>query len=64
MPEAKKKAEPKAETVKVGDVVDLGGAGHYVRLPDGTVVTARSSYVVRHEGEHVAGDRVFIGEKG
>lgn len=63
MPETKKKTSPKAETVKVGDTVDLGGASHYVRLPDGTVVTARSTYVVRHEGEHVAGDRVFVGEK-
>lgn len=63
MPEAKKKAEPKAETVKVGEVVDLEAAGNYVRLPDGTVVTARSTYVVRHEGEHVVGARVFIGEK-
>ena len=35
-----------AETVKVGDTIDLGPGNHYVRFPDGVVVTARSDYVV------------------
>ncbi|HTW15138.1 MAG TPA: hypothetical protein VMF51_08410 [Nocardioides sp.] len=44
---------PKADQVKVGDTIELGRSNGYVRLPDGTVVTARASYVARHAGEHV-----------
>lgn len=37
---------------KVGDVVKLPPPSNYVRLPDGTVVTARMTYRLAHEGEH------------
>jgi hypothetical protein len=43
------------QTIKLGDSIDLESPANYVRLPDGTVVTARQLYVVRHEGRHVAG---------
>jgi hypothetical protein len=39
------------EDYKVGDTVDLPRAG-MVRLPDGTVVTARTHYTARHRGTH------------
>lgn len=41
------------KTVKLGDVVDLGGT-FVLRLPDGTVVTGRGSYLPRHPGTYVA----------
>lgn len=40
-----------ADDYKVGDTIDLPRAG-MVRLPDGTVVTARTHYTARHVGEH------------
>ncbi len=39
---------------KVGDTIEIPNVpSALVRLPDGTVVTARGSYVARHPGEHV-----------
>ena len=43
----------KAQTVKVGDRLDLEKPANYVGLPDGSVVTARRYYTVEHEGRHV-----------
>lgn len=37
---------------KVGDVAQLNGSG-MVRLPDGSVVTARGTYRFNHVGDHV-----------
>lgn len=41
-----------SDNAKVGDAVDLPGTSSYVRLPDGSVVTARTTYLFRHVGEH------------
>jgi hypothetical protein len=53
---AKKTAESTAveipETVKVDEYVEHKGKAFLVRLPDGSVVTARSVYTFRHEGTH------------
>lgn len=38
---------------KVGDVATLPPPSNYVRLPDGTVVTARTTYRFANEGKHV-----------
>lgn len=43
----------KAQTVKVGDEIEIEGAGGLAVLPDGTVVTCRVRYTVQHEGRHV-----------
>lgn len=40
-------------TAKVGDVLPLGPGSGYARLPDGTVVTIRREYLLRHVGVHV-----------
>ncbi len=37
---------------KLGDTVDLGATSTIVTLPDGTSVTARSTYRVMHLGKH------------
>jgi hypothetical protein len=49
MAESKKKAQ----TVKVGDQVDLKGPNGLAVLPDGMVVTCRVRYTIQHEGRHV-----------
>lgn len=50
---ASDKSESKAaKSVKTGDPVDFDGPAAYVRLPDGTVVTARTGYIARHPGKH------------
>lgn len=46
-------------TCTVGDTVDLPGPANFVRLPDGTVVTARSTYTMRHVGEHQVGEQYY-----
>lgn len=54
----------KRRKVAIGDSVKLGKAT-MVRLPDGTVVTARGSYRVEQTGEHkVIGGASFDGIKG
>lgn len=42
-----------SKTAVVGDSIDFDKTAGYVRLPDGTVVTCRGSYVAAHPGEHV-----------
>ncbi|HSX66668.1 hypothetical protein [Nocardioides sp.] len=39
-------------TVAMAESVEIPGASGLMRLPDGTVVTCRKTYTVRHEGEH------------
>lgn len=53
MPPRARKAKDTADEqfVKVGDVIELEGNGIAV-LPDGTAVTARQRYTIRHEGLH------------
>lgn len=41
------------QSSKVGDTIDLEGPSNLVRLPDGSVVTARTTYRFAHVGEHV-----------
>lgn len=49
-----KLAEDNVEQVNLGDLVEFPEvASALVRLPDGTVVTARTSYMVRQPGEHL-----------
>ena len=43
----------RAKSQRIGDAVDLKGKAGYVRLPDGSVVTAAGSYEFRHVGDHV-----------
>lgn len=40
-------------TVAMAESVEIPGASGLMRLPDGTVVTCRTRYTFRHEGEHV-----------
>lgn len=44
-----------AEAVKVGDHIEVEGGSGLAVLPDGTVVTCRSPYIVQHAGRHVIG---------
>lgn len=46
-------SKSKRTTVAMAESVEIPGASGLMRLPDGTVVTCRTEYVVRHEGEHV-----------
>lgn len=46
-------SQKKPQAVKVGDVIELKGAGGLAVLPGGTVVTCRTRYTVQHEGLHV-----------
>lgn len=49
--------------IAIGAQINLGKKAVYLRLPDGTVVTARGAYTVAHVGEHVAGGLTFHGIK-
>lgn len=51
MPARTKMTAAEAE-MQTGDTYDIGRAASFVRLPDGTVVTARGTYTFRHVGEH------------
>lgn len=50
---AEPKTEVKAKAVKVGQVINFDTT-FILRLPDGTVVTGRGSYLPRHPGTYVA----------
>ncbi|MCA1984799.1 hypothetical protein [Nocardioides nematodiphilus] len=41
------------KSVKVGGDIELEGSNGIAVLPDGTAVTVRNSYRVRHAGLHV-----------
>jgi hypothetical protein len=43
----------RAKAVKVGDQIKLDGPNGLAVLPDGSVVTCRTTYTVQHEGRHV-----------
>ena len=36
----------------LGETIDLTGTSYLLRLPDGTVVSGRGSYTMRHTGVH------------
>lgn len=48
-------ARKQPKSVKVGDTIVLDKTANLALLPDGTVVTCRSTYTVQHEGRHVIG---------
>lgn len=45
----------RAKNVRVGDSVPVENTA-FVRLPDGSVVSAREAYTFRVPGDHVIGD--------
>lgn len=44
---------PAAKAVKVGDAVKIEGPNGIAVLPDGSAVTCRVVYTIRHKGRHV-----------
>lgn len=58
-PDPQSDASPVVE-VKVGDDAILGTPGRFVRLPDGSVVSAGQTYTFQHEGEHVIDGVTYV----
>jgi hypothetical protein len=54
---------PQPRTVRVGDSIAVPAGMWLLVLPDGTPVTVRSTYTVRHVGAHQGADGavVFVG---
>ena len=55
-------AKATKKSYKVGDSIELEGAA-FVRLPDGSVVSARDGYEFAQEGVHVVNEVEYEVEK-